>query len=483
MLEFRCPLREAALRSAQRPAVIGPDQTLSYGDLDRRVSAAAFQLKKSGCREGERVALWLPNGTASLVFILALFRIHAVACLLNTRLLYGNISPLLQGIGCGKLIALPDAGLGTALNEVQWLDPEAMLAAPTETPGPWIDYSFNADQPATVMFTSGSQGTPKAVLHSYANHWYSAHGANENVRLEPGDRWLLALPLYHAGGLGIVFRCMLRGAALVLPDPAGATEQTIDRYGVTHISMVPTQLYRSLRVWKKAHSTVGLKAVLLGGAPIPPALIREGHALGLPLFTSYGLTEMASQVTTTDSKTPLEKLTTAGKVLPYRRVQIQPTGEISVQGKTLFLGYLEGDRVLQAADSQGWFATGDVGQMDGEGYLTILGRQDNMFISGGENIHPEEIERVLCGLEGVEQAIVVPVPDEEFGERPFAFVQVAGQAINAKDMTKELSALLPRYKVPLGFHPLPDGAPPEGLKPQRRLLKQRALDARRERSS
>ena len=165
----------------------------------------------------------------------------------------------------------------------------------------------------------------------------------------------------------------------------------------------------------------------MGGGPVPPSLVDEALARGLPLHTSYGLTEMASQVTTTPPGASLEELRTAGRVLPDREVSISERGEILVRGETLFAGYVEGEELDRPLDAEGWFHTGDLGELDEDGYLRVGGRVDNLFISGGENVQPEEIEEALCRLEGVDEAVVVPVPDEEFGARPVAFVRSGRQ--------------------------------------------------------
>jgi O-succinylbenzoic acid--CoA ligase len=163
---------------------------------------------------------------------------------------------------------------------------------------------------------------------------------------------------------------------------------------------------------------------------------------------------MSSQVVTgkpVDAKTP------CAKVLPYRQMRIASDGEILVKGETLFKGYGTGTRLHLPLTSDGWFQTGDLGVVDAKGCLTVLGRKDNMFISGGENIQPEEIEKALLAIKGVEQAVVVPKEDKEFGYRPVAFVKFHGQAIDPAHLTDILKKELPRFKIPDIFYPWPKG--------------------------
>jgi O-succinylbenzoic acid--CoA ligase len=476
MTEISCALGKAAEKAGNNPAILGLGQTLSYREVDRWVSAVALQLTETGCRKGERIALLLPNDWKYLILLLALFRLEAVACPLNTAVPPKGIRSQLDRIGCSKLILSSNLDLYRALAGLTLLDPDELVGhVPSDHTQP-ARHKIMLDQPATVIFTSGSQGNAKAVLHSYGNHYYNAEGSNLNIRLGPEDRWLLTLPVYHVGGLAILFRCLLGGAAVVLPDQTNDIVESISRYRVTHVSMVPTQLYRILRDQKDTKRLKGLKALLLGGAPMTTALLREASERGIPLYTSYGLTEMASQVTTTSADTPREKQFTSGRVLKYREVRIAEDSEIHVRGQTLSPGYVEGEQFHLPADHHGWFATGDLGQIDSEGYLTVLGRKDNRFTSGGENIHPEEIETALGELPDIVQALVVPVPDEEFGHRPVAFIQTQKKKMDPEALTEGLKALLPRYKLPVAFYSFPEVPELVRLKLDRRYFNKLALD-------
>jgi o-succinylbenzoate---CoA ligase len=320
---------------------------------------------------------------------------------------------------------------------------------------------------ATIVFTSGSTGTPKAALHTFGNHHYNALGSNGNIVLRPEDRWLHSLPLYHVGGISILFRCLLAGATITLPGQEAPIGESIADLGATHVSLVSTQLLRLLR---EDTNLGGLKAVLMGGGPVSASLVDEAVSRGLPIHTSYGLTEMASQVTTTPPGAPLEALRTAGRVLPEREVSISEEGEILVRGATLFAGYVEGGKLDLPLDTDGWFHTGDLGELDENGCLRVLGRKDNLFVSGGENIQPEEIEEALSALPGVEAAVVVPVDDPEYGQRPVAFVRMENGS--TVDVAPELEKVLPRFKIPVAFYAWPEES--GGMKVNRASFRDRA---------
>ncbi len=474
-----CPLRAAARRVPEAPALIGPDRTWSYAALDGQVTAAAAQIHARGWAEGARVALYGTGRAETAVLLWALLRAGAVACPISTRTPPAGLDALVQTAGCRALLTGEDVSGKDASEASSVSTPvapaAAMLDAPPETTPAGAAARWDLQQPATAVFTSGSTGRPKAALHTLGNHYYSALGSNVNIPLRRGDRWLLSLPLWHVGGLAILFRCVLAEAAVVAPAPSANPAEVLRRERITHVSLVETQLRRLLRA-RAGGPPPSLKAVLLGGGAIAPDLIEEARARQWPLHTSYGLTEMASQVTATPPGASLPALRTAGRVLKHREVRIRASGEIQVRGRTLFVGYLEDGAPRRPVDADGWFATGDLGRLDAEGRVHVEGRAGNRFISGGENIQPEEIEAALHALTLVAEAVVVPVADAEFGARPVAFVRAEdGVEVPEAALRARLEAVLPRFKIPVAFYPWPEDAPNEsGLKPDRAFFRVRA---------
>jgi O-succinylbenzoic acid--CoA ligase len=484
-LEIRAARTPEALALVCRPGALpGPatrEGALTFAELERWTGALARLLRERGVGRGERVGLLLPAGPAYPVLLLALLRAGAVAVPVSARLPRATVPGLLERVGCRRLVAdvpaLPGSAPPLRVDDAGELlhasRPRSRAAAAADDGPPLPAFDRGAD--ATIVFTSGSTGTPKAALHTFENHWASAIGSNRNLRLRPGDRWLLSLPPWHVGGLGVIFRCLLGGAAIAVAAKEEPLAAAIAGLGATHVSLVVTQLHRLMREEHGRTALRGLKAILLGGGPIPAALAAAAAQAGAPLITSYGSTEMSSQVTSTRPGDPPAALATAGRRLAGRELSVAADGEILVRGRTLFHGYLDGERVRSAQDAAGWFATGDLGRLDADGRLVVTGRRDTMFVSGGENIHPEEIEREILRFPGVLEAIVVPVPDAEFGERPAAFLHTAdGEPPAAAELELFLRETLPGFKVPRRYLPWPEGA--AGLKPDRRSLAARARE-------
>lgn len=331
------------------------------------------------------------------------------------------------------------------------------------------------DAEAVVVFTSGSMGVPRAAVLSFRN-LAAADAANRAIPLARGDRWLLSLPLYHVGGIGVLMRCARSGATMVIPGAKEALAESLDKYTPTHVSLVATQLYRLLRDERSAAALARCKAVVMGGGPTPEGLVREAVSRGVRLVMSYGMTETAAMICCTRPGDPVERLLSSGRPLVDGTVSISSDGEILVRGDQVFMGYLQPDGSLQRPlTDEGWFRTGDLGHFDDAGYLHVTGRRDNMFISGGENIQPEEIEAALRAIPGVEEAIVVPVEDAEWGKRPAAFVRMdEGHTLDAAAIESALRAGLPGYKIPRAIHPWPLDLAQPGIKPARREFERRA---------
>jgi O-succinylbenzoic acid--CoA ligase len=466
-----------AARFGSAEAIVSDTGSISFAELDIRVRAAAHSLVSVGVSKEDRVGVLADNGLDTVVVILALIRLGAVGVPISTRLPLEVLGSTLATVGSRLVFFGPRTVL-----EPEQTDLGRIAAHPfgeiTRDPRPrdqMSEVDFDPAQPCIAVFTSGSSSHPKAAALTYTNLYYSALGSSRNIPLVTGDRWLLSLPLYHVGGLGILFRCLLSGATMVIPNRESTLSDSLAGTHVTHISLVPKQMQQMLRDGVRLDS---LKAILAGGGPIPPDLAEAFVRAGAPLHVSYGLTEMGSQVCTSTGGEHVLESGNCGRVLPFRSVRIDDSGELLVRGETLFAGYFVDGDLEPARSVDGWFPTGDIGRFTARRQLIVEGRQDNMFISGGENIQPEEIERALCSFDEIERSVVVDIPDAEFGARPVAFVEFADQQLSIDEIRRRLVFLLPRFKHPVAMHVFPDGVEGELSKPSRHLLREIAQSRR-----
>ena len=411
------------------------------------INTTADKLARLGIKPHSRVAILSENCPEFAIAVLALWKLRAVAVPVSTRLPKTSADQLAEDIACRRTLNHDD------LMDLCNYDGNLLQFPEFDSLG------FDMADDASIIFTSASSGTAKAVLHTIGNHYYSALGSAENIPFAAGDCWLMSLPMYHISGFSLLMRALVGGASVCFSGVP--LDQAIIQNDITHVSMVPTQLQRLIDAGR-SECLQCLKAILLGGAAIPQSLIAKAKELKLPVHTTYGLTELASQIVTDT------------KVLPYRELMIAGDGEILVKGKTLFIGYVKDESIELPLNEKGYFATGDIGRFDEDGNFQVTGRKDLMFISGGENIYPEQIERLLCDIENIAQAVVVPVDDAEFGKRSAAFIQtVDGGLLEIEKIKTLLAEKLESFKVPVKFYPMPDSES-KGLKPNRQKLQGQA---------
>ncbi|MDT7856244.1 AMP-binding protein [Rubrivirga sp. S365] len=518
------PVRHHACARPSAPALVTPDAVWTWAELDARVGACAARLaalpRAPDVWQGAApLAVRAHTSPALVVLTLAALRAGRTLVPLSTRWLAAAVADALDRLGLDALVvdgsdgapagldatpldALVQAGRGGAeerggVGEVAQstvASSTTSLHATTLQGGGAGGVGAEAGRggarasnpeprtshpPFTVVHTSGSTGVPKAALHTVGNHVASARGVNRRLGLGADGRWLLDLPLYHVGGLGVVVRCALEGAAMVLPGEGMSTAEAVRVLRPTHASFVSTQLRRLLdALGGAAGGAASLRAVLLGGSAIPASLLDEAAARGLPVATSYGLTEMTSTVTATAAGADRPALATSGDVLDGRALRVAASGEIEVGGAALFAGYLGPDGL---APPGAWFATGDLGHLDGAGRLVVTGRRGLLFVSGGENVQPEAIEAALLALDGVAEAVVVPVPDADFGHRPAAFVRTTSATPpDADGLRAALRRTLPGFMVPVAVYAWGGAG---GMKPDRPALAERARGMGRDRGA
>jgi O-succinylbenzoic acid--CoA ligase len=444
----------AARRFGDRPALITDTAELGYPELAHRVEATARRLSARGLGPGAMAALWDVNGVDWVVAAHAVWRCGAAVLPISTRWTDAEARAALDRLKPACVLG----GEAYIERATHWALPAWSHKALAD--GPSSDARPDAPDeaaPMAVVLTSGTSGAPKAAVLSGRALLAGADAVGRAIALAPGDRWWLAMPFFHVGGLAALIRCARFGAAAVVAGrfEAARALESWEADGVTIASVVPTMWQSLLAAKGDRPWPASLRLAMLGGAAAPPDLV-DASPLALP---SYGLTEAGSTVTLCRPGADVAERRTAGTPIPGVEVAIlgpdgrpRPAGEegeIAVGGPTLMDGYL-GDPDATARTLQGgWLRTGDAGVLDAAGRLTVLGRRTDLIVSGGENVYPAEVEAALSSHPGVLAAAVVGVPSRRWGASPFAFVVAPG--LDEEALAGWLETRLARFKHPKGY--------------------------------
>ena len=434
-------------------------QSWDYRALDQEVDQLASNLFAAGVRSDQHVAALLRSSPQMVFLVHALARIGAVLVPLNTRLTASELSWQFHHANCKLLVHSSETRQTAA--EIK-ADARYLLdldeLPPASPPSGEAGAGFAAtdlERVQAIVFSSGTTGQPKGVQLTFANHFWSATASAYRLGVDPDDRWLATMPLYHVGGLAMIFRSCLYGTTLVLQDgfEPRAVLASIDNDAITLISLVPTMLHRLLEIPGAAEKLAHLRFILLGGAAAPTGLVKRGLAAGLNLALTYGLTETASQIVTASPDQTRSKPGSVGKPLLFCQVRILSEngqalpagqiGQIAVSGPILMKGY------YGQPDREGKLLTGDLGYLDEDGDLWVVQRRVDLIVSGGENVYPAEVEAILLTHPGVESACVVGIADPEWGQQVAAAIVLSpGVDVSAEGLMAFCRQSLAAYKSP-----------------------------------
>ena len=441
---------------------------LTNADLDVRSAAAAGLLARAGVRAGDRVLLSGAPTVAYLLLYVGAVRLGAVVVPANTAYTAEELAHLVA-----------DSGATAAV-----VDDPARVALPALVPaqasfggdagGAVLDAAAPGDV-AMIAYTSGTTGRPKGAMLTHRNLLASARAVVAAWRWTPADGLVLALPLFHLHGLGVgVHGSLVAGGRILLvgafsPDAVAAAAARED---ATMLFGVPTMHKRLVEHPQAAAALRSLRLVVSGSAPLPDELWHRIHQVtGQRVLERYGMTETVMNISNPyDGE---RRPGTVGLPLPGVEVRLAEDGEILLRGPNVFAGYHgRPDATAEAFTDDGWFRTGDLGRVDADGYYTIAGRSKELIITGGYNVYPREVEEVLERHPGVDEAAVVGVPDDDWGERVVAFV-VAG-TLDEPGLAALVAQHLAPYKRPRAYHRV-DALPRNALgKVERARLADRA---------
>jgi acyl-CoA synthetase (AMP-forming)/AMP-acid ligase II len=479
----------AAERFAGRNAIEDGDVSLSFTQLAQQGLRAARAFRAAGIARGDRVAIWAPNLHEWILAAVGLQSAGAVLVPLNTRFKRAEAGTVLRKSGA-RILCTVGEFLGTnyadslAGEDVPDLEEVVLLRGAAERGTPWADFLSRAesvseddarraaeavspDDLSDLLFTSGTTGSPKGVMTTHGQNLRAFAAWSEVVGLREGDRYLVVNPFFHAFGYKAGWLSSLLRGATVLPHAVFDVAAVLERVGAERVSVLPgpPTLYQSILAHpdRARFDLSCLRLAVTGAAAIPVELIhRMRDELSFEtIITGYGLTECCGIVSMCRTDDDPETIAmTSGRAIPGvevrcvdgdgKEVPRGDAGEVVVRGYNVMQGYFEDEAETRAAiDSDGWLHTGDVAVMDERGYLRITDRIKDMFIVGGFNCYPAEIESLMYGCGEIAQVAVIGVPDPRMGEVGMAFVVPApGASLSAESVGAWCREHMANYKVP-----------------------------------
>ncbi|PIS00408.1 MAG: hypothetical protein COT84_07655 [Chlamydiae bacterium CG10_big_fil_rev_8_21_14_0_10_35_9] len=408
-----CPIRLAALLAPHKTAVSSIHKNYSYQELDTHISFCQHNIK-----DLSETLSFIPSlSFNSIVFLFACLRQGKTVYLLNSR------NPLTLNMSLTKQVK------GRFIDTIeQYVEQKIFL-----------EKSISYFSSKIYISTSGSTSLPKIVILTPRSFFINSLAAIEKLRITEQDTYLLSLPLFHVSGLSILFRTFISKAALFLPEKGMSLLET----KANVVSLVPTQLIRLLDALSLPAQ---FKCLLVGGAYLSEDLYFEAVKANLPIALTYGMSETSSQLLLCNKPVIRDGRYYLGFPHKYSFMKLDQNKEILVKGDTLFKGY------FGQKPHVGWFKTKDIGAYHKTYGFSFVGRKDNLFISGGENIYPEEIIRSIYQCGRFEEVFVLPVKDPAFGHRPVCFILAKKFCENT--IKKQLERILPKYKIPIHFFDL-----------------------------
>jgi fatty-acyl-CoA synthase len=463
-------LRDRARATPGRVAIDFHDRLVTFGELDDRADALAAALVERGLGRGDRVATLTGNSPEHVIALFACAKAGLLLAPLSWRLAPAEIAYQLDDADPAVFLvddehaALADAALATAnvSPERAHLEPRNSLLQGK------LPADVRDDNPLLLVYTSGTTGKPKGALLTHASCFWTNLGFDLATGVSGDDVVLQVLPQYHCGGWNVQpLLAWWKGAKVVLErafDPARCLRLIEEKRVTTMMGVPANYLFMSQQPEFARADLSSLRRAVVGGAPMPEPLLEAWQRRGVEIVQGYGLTEAAPNVLCLPPEDASRKAGYAGKPYPFVEVRLSDAGELQVRGPNVFAGYWRNPEATAAAfTGDGWLRTGDVAARDDEGCYRIVGRLKDMYISGGENVYPAEVEAVLHEHPAVADAAVVGVASERWGETGLAFVVLEPDGAASEDeLVEHCRARLARFKVPSGVRFL-DELPRSGM--------------------
>jgi fatty-acyl-CoA synthase len=461
-----------------KEAVVDRDRRITYQQLNQRVNRLAGALAGLGLKNGDRLAVLSYNCSEFVEIILAAAKLGLIVVPLNWRLTSSELGFMLYDSETKAMIFDPElSALAKEISEAVSLDSLVSLGASPELGAleygellskqnpeePKPSKPVDMDTPHIIMYTAGTTGKPKGAVLSQGASFWNAVNLQLAMEFNSSDRNLAALPMFHIGGIGLFTLPMLYvGGTVVIQrtfDPV-ETLRLLEREDITLFFGVPAMfLFIIQNDGFKSEAFEKVRVVMSGGAPLPASLVKEYHQAGITLQQGFGMSEAAPSIATLSKDRALAKAGSIGRPVFHlnarivddygKPVGVDKVGELLIKGPNVMQGYWNRPEANEEAFMEGWFRTGDLARMDEDGDLFIVDRKKDMFISGGENVYPAEVEDAIYELEQVAEAALIGVPDEKWGEVGRAFVVVKeGMSLSPDECLEHLKTKLAKYKIP-----------------------------------
>ncbi|NLA27711.1 MAG: long-chain fatty acid--CoA ligase [Firmicutes bacterium] len=461
-----------AYLSPDMEAFVGQDYRHSYSDVNCRVNQFAFFLQEKGVKSGDRLAVLCKNSQYLPTVLFAAAKIGVITIPLNWRLSVAELNYILEDSGTTSLVY--DVEFSDSVKEVKktinldltvQVDSNStenefeMLISGKQKAEPRLE--TGNDDPAVIMYTSGTTGKPKGAILTHNNFFWASVNHTRTIDWRYKDRFLSVAPLFHIGGLAPIITCVHQGCTLVYManfHPVEAFRVFVEEK-INNLMSVPQMLIAMLQIPEIDKMDLSsLRSIVCGGSPVPPSLINAYNDYGIKVYDVYGITEYSGAVTFWTQDMGLDKTASVGKTVFHGKIKIAnpvtgeelPTGqvgEIVCQGPQVFKGYWNNPEETRNAIRNNWYYSGDLGKKDENGFIYVVDRLKDMIISGGENIYPAELENVISKVPGVAEVGVVGIPDKKWGETPKAYVvRQSGSELSNEDIIKACRDKLASYK-------------------------------------
>ena len=456
LFDFLKELNPAIQVSDDNEFIISAKEKISFKSLNRKSTYLAKKIKQEGVKSEDRVPILIDNSPNFIISVLSLWMIEAIPVPINLKLSVSEIEEQLKFLDCRFVLIDKSFKEKISLSNVKQIELSVLNEDSEKSE---VDFKFDTNRTAVIMFTSGSSGKPKAVELTFSNLIQSAKIGNEYLKQTEEDRWLVSLPFYHIGGFSIIFRALMFSEAIIFPTSLKIDSiiESIQKQKLTLISLVSSQMKNLLD--KNIKPNPEMRHILLGGGFIDSSIMKEAINNGWNVSKVYGSTETSSFVTILSAYEFKLKSESVGKPIPPNEIFIYDEnknelinnieGEIVVKSPAVMKGYWNDKVTTIKKLFKGFYFTGDYGYKDSEGYIYVVNRRSDLIVTGGENVNPAELEEMIMKFLKVKEVCVFEIDDIYWGQKiAAAIVSKSDEKFEIDELKDFLKDKIASFKIP-----------------------------------